>query len=640
MVEYVDIEIANKGTSYLKHYFYDPNYADIQTGVQEVAVKWDPDPPTSPTITDALCRATEDSVFLSWVLGEDDNSGLKETRVYRNDLNDFETAKIISCVQSPNDNYSDNSKAYFDSSVAPLVAGKTYYYFLTSVDVAGNESDPDSIQLTLPKLGFGSFVNFFDNSSFERAVSSFPERWTGTAEYLTAGGCHGDSYVKVNSSLTIISHEIFVLEGEDYVISAYAMGASGLLQITASFYDDNRSLVSGDPYSFPTISASWARIEKTFTAPAGAKYCTITFYASTSTKISVDAVQFELGTTASEYYETRAMTANRLIAGEIKAQHIDVADLSALQATIGNFDIEENQITSQTDGAGLIIDSETPKIALNDGTRERVAMGKSGDDWGFRATDADGNVVFEAGFDTDTPYMYAYADSHDIELELMKMSFQHVSWAQFAVFDALDDESKRLDPDPSTYPAVVDKSELTNGGDDTASRLFGFVSKIYEDITTIEGGTSTSVGTNFLTDTSKNWFTDEVRNLTLVDSSSNEFNIDSCTSDTLTVAGTPAAGVYHLKDDNPQYMLAFCTFLDSTNGGYGYVKMEVSFDNRANWMTILDTESSIDRTQGTVQIANSGTDYAVRLTLKNDASGNGAKVYRFLVATDPSPWRF
>jgi len=220
------------------------------------------------------------------------------------------------------------------------------------------------------------------------------------------------------------------------------------------------------------------------------------------------------------------------------------------------------------------------------------------------------------------------------------MNFQLISWAQFAVFDAFDDSTKRDASDPSTYPARVYLSQLDNGGDGTPDREFGYVSKTYNSMQRVDTGNSTSVGLNFLTDTSKAWFTDERKNLTLYDGIGTPFNVESNTATTLTVVGSPTAGAYVLDDAAPTVAVAFAHYLDATNGGSGNVKMEVSFDGGVNYQTFLDTGGSIDETEGTVAIVDPGTQYVVRLTLTNDGDGNGPLFYSFLVCTDPSPWRF
>ena len=285
-----------------------------------------------------------------------------------------------------------------------------------------------------------------------------------------------------------------------------------------------------------------------------------------------------------------------------------------------------------------------PSIKVTVSDQERILIGPLETDvYGIRGRDSSGNITFELKSNEDHPFIEYYADHRAIELELMKMNFQYISWAQFAVWDALDDETKRESPDPSTYDARVYKSRLDNGEDVTADREFGFVSKTYSDITTVDSGTSTSVGLNFLTDTAQSWFTDECKNLTLVDSGANEFNVDSNTLDTLTVVGTPASGAYTLKDDDPQYVVAFCSLQDhEIGGGAGSIKYEISFDGGANYQIFYDTINMphVDLRSSTVVIADPGTSYIIRITLKNDGSGNGPYVYKFLACTDPSPWRW
>jgi len=328
----------------------------------------------------------------------------------------------------------------------------------------------------------------------------------------------------------------------------------------------------------------------------------------------------------------------------MRARYVRLYIESGSNVTIYEFRPSTYFLASEIISGELLITdalSDAPSIKITVSDAERIFLGDLGSSvYGLRGKDSSGNVIFEIGSDSDVPWIDNYADLKAIELELMKMNFQNISWAQFAVYDALEDEDKRASPDPSTNDAVLDKSKLTNGGDDTADREFGFISKTYTDITVVETGTSTSVGLNFLTDTAKSWFTDEHKALTLVDSDTSTFTIASNTSDTLTVSGTPAAGAYKLRESNPAYAVTFCSYLDSTNGGTGYVKMEVSFDNGGNYQTFLDTENSIDLLNATVAIANAGDDYIVRLTLKNDGAGDGSIVYNFLACTDPSPWRW
>jgi len=228
----------------------------------------------------------------------------------------------------------------------------------------------------------------------------------------------------------------------------------------------------------------------------------------------------------------------------------------------------------------------------------------------------------------------------NLDLELMKMSFQSISWSQFAIFDPFYDESMRASPDPSTFDALVENGRINNGEDITADREFGFVTQTYTDITVVTTGTSDAVASGYLEDTDGAWFDDQYIGFTLIDSALSEFTITDCTETPrrLVIVGTPAAGAYSVRSDQPAYTVGFCSFTDSTNGGYGYVKLEISFDNGANYQTILDTENTINNLEGALVIDDTGDDYIGRLTLKNDGSGNGSIVRRFLVCTDPSMW--
>ena len=116
------------------------------------------------------------------------------------------------------------------------------------------------------------------------------------------------------------------------------------------------------------------------------------------------------------------------------------------------------------------------------------------------ALEADGTLTAVNG------YFSGVLDAPVLDLELMKLCFASISWAQFAVFEAFSDESGRADPDPSSPEAKVTRGRLWNGGDVTPGRAFGFRSKEYADITTVYAGTSTAVGPGYLEDTAGTWF--------------------------------------------------------------------------------------------------------------------------------------
>lgn len=233
-----------------------------------------------------------------------------------------------------------------------------------------------------------------------------------------------------------------------------------------------------------------------------------------------------------------------------------------------------------------------------------------------------------------------WVEASDLELELMKLSFQSISWTQFAVYDCFADESKRQVPEPGANPAVLFRNSIL-AAESTPNTPFTFTSLLYADMNIIDRNTSGTGALNIFTDNSKQWSPDELRGLTLRDSLGASFAILSNTATALTVSGTPSSGAYTIKEQLPAYMIGFCDYSCRTNGdGAGDVKFEVSLNAGGNWITIIDTANSIDNSQGTIAIPVTGKDWLVRMTLTTDNLGRSPVVRNFLVATDPSPWRY
>ncbi len=97
----------------------------------------------------------------------------------------------------------------------------------------------------------------------------------------------------------------------------------------------------------------------------------------------------------------------------------------------------------------------------------------------------------------------------------------------------------------------------------------------------VESGTSTSVGSGFLTDTTKNWTQNQFKIGTwvLIDSSSTEFAINSNNENTISVTGTPSSGKYYVMPVIPEG-----TVVRSAVSGIGYTTVDrivVGKDNPA-----------------------------------------------------------
>lgn len=227
----------------------------------------------------------------------------------------------------------------------------------------------------------------------------------------------------------------------------------------------------------------------------------------------------------------------------------------------------------------------------------------------------------------------------DVDMEAMRIAFNAVSWAQFAIWETFDDESRRDVGAPGNPAAFVASTLWT--GSSVPSYGAQWTSHYYPDATRVWSRTSTAVGAGYLEDSGAAWFDDQYQGFVLVDSAAAQRAIITSTASPrrLTVSGTPAAGAYSVTAGDPAYAVVFCTYECADNGGYGDVKIEVTFNGGSNWLTVLDTTTTTNMIGGIIEMAWPGDSYAFRITLTNDGSGRSPVVYRILVCTDPSVWQ-
>lgn len=232
-----------------------------------------------------------------------------------------------------------------------------------------------------------------------------------------------------------------------------------------------------------------------------------------------------------------------------------------------------------------------------------------------------------------------FALNTDLDLEAMTAEFHAIGWAQFAIWEGFGDETRR-DFGQAGNPALIAASKLYVGSS-TPGYVAVWKSSDYANMTTAAEGSSTATGSGYLEDSNAAWFADQYKGFVLIDSALTEFAITSSTVSPrrLLVSGTPAGGAYRVTAGDPVYAVPFCTYLAANNGGDGYVKMEVTFDGGAHWLTVLDTSTTINMIGGIVEIAYPGDTYAFRLTLTNDGMGVGPFVFRAMLCTDPSVWQ-
>lgn len=328
--------------------------------------------------------------------------------------------------------------------------------------------------------------------------------------------------------------------------------------------------------------------------------------------------------------------------GNITANDADLSGkITALSGEIGGWVIGTDSLYS-SDGK-VHLNSQAPKITLGDtidfnfGTGVFLGKDESDDIYKLRVGNPNQDYM---SWDGSNLSLTGYVRSTDqpFDLELMKMSFQSISWAQFAIFDDFENTSRRRIPDTSLNKAMVTQGTLTNGGDKTANREFGFKTKLYNDITTVAMGTTDSVGTNFMMDADGDWFDGQYKGYLIKDYVGKTLTITECEPGIIRFNGTISPGPYQIISKLPTTTVLFCSFDDSSNGHFGNVKVELSFDNEAHFQTIIDTENGINNSGGMVSITNPGRTYSARFTLKNDSQGRGPTIYKFLACTDPSVW--
>jgi hypothetical protein len=233
-------------------------------------------------------------------------------------------------------------------------------------------------------------------------------------------------------------------------------------------------------------------------------------------------------------------------------------------------------------------------------------------------------------------YVRDYIEATHLDLELMRIQFQSIDWAQFAIFDAFGDETKRADPEPGTYPARVLHGKVDNGDDDTANRVFTFTSKTYSNIVNVESGISESSTSEYMQDNDADWVADRWKdNYQLLDDVNTVFYIEYNTSTRIYISGGGASGdgnwieEYWSLDYFPQDSYPYWPNWDVTTGSTPVVG---DYIIRA----LLDTEAGTDLLGAIVDVTTTGRDYMFRVSLKNDASGDGAIVHNLLICTDPS----
>ena len=260
---------------------------------------------------------------------------------------------------------------------------------------------------------------------------------------------------------------------------------------------------------------------------------------------------------------------------------------------------------------------------------------------GTASLDVEGNIVLGGTVDgvDVSEFVLTVALNADVDMEAMRVAFNAISWAQFAIWETFDDATRRDVGEPGNAATITASTLIT--GSSTPGYAAKWKSVYYTDATEVYAGTSTGVGSGYLEDSGAGWFDDQYQGFVLIDSAAAQFAIITSTASPrrLTVSGTPAAGAYTVTAGDPAYAVVFAAYECADTGGYGDVKIEVTFDGGSHWLTVLDTSGATNMIGGIIEMAWPGDSYAFRVTVTNDGSGNSPVVYRVLVCTDPSVWQ-
>jgi hypothetical protein len=229
-------------------------------------------------------------------------------------------------------------------------------------------------------------------------------------------------------------------------------------------------------------------------------------------------------------------------------------------------------------------------------------------------------------------------DAPTLDLEMMKLSFQSISWAQFGIYENFSTEDRRID-DSGVREASLFRGYTAAPDDALPETVYGWRSAPWENITTVHTGESTAVGAGFLEDTTTPWFSDQYNGFELVDSAETVFTILDTIASTqrLTVAGTPTAGAYAIRGKKPAFCVPFMSYQDSSNGGYGSISLQARFLPTAQFQTVYQT-SAVNQLGGITPVVVGGHTYDFRVRLTTDDQGRSPRVYKLLICTDPSAW--
>ncbi|MEW6556511.1 MAG: lamin tail domain-containing protein [Elusimicrobiota bacterium] len=263
---------------------------DNKDAVSPVSSNWtvkiDVTDPPEPASFDAGYNGT--SSTLTWSASTDATSGLKNYRIYRGPVAIDDTNKSSYLLADD-----DATPGYTDTSVS---AGQTYYYAVTALDYAGNESVPSvnkTVSIPIANLLPSATGQWHFGFEADGATLDSPLCWqepgTGSASVDNFGAasphegsrvCRFDNLTSAYGARTIISATCTVTAGNSYNVGiwAYVPALAGAItdvkfKIGIKWYDASGSFLIENSTADITLAAydTWQKLTYTnVTAPSGA----------------------------------------------------------------------------------------------------------------------------------------------------------------------------------------------------------------------------------------------------------------------------------------------------------------------------------------------------------------------------------
>jgi hypothetical protein len=199
-------------------------------------------------------------------------------------------------------------------------------------------------------------TNLIPNPSFETDLNGWTAAGFGASATRTTAQVYSGTYsVETNPGGMSGSFQFgsFTAPGNltlspttDYVASAWVKGASSqVVSIKILEFNSSGSLINIATGNLTLAGSDWERVSVTVNTQASVAYGVVQIVPPSSTTIYVDAVQFELGTSPSEYFDgstegaswtgtAHASTSTLPVSSGSSAQWVQVKANSALEASI------------------------------------------------------------------------------------------------------------------------------------------------------------------------------------------------------------------------------------------------------------------------------------------------------------------